>query len=431
LAHTALMNVIAARATSTLPTTPRDMHTMALTFTMLIESYMRLKDTSRAESLFIEMLSAKIKLDEYVYGSLVHGYISVGDMVMAETVIDKMIDNGITLNEVLCNMIIKAHFENKNVEAAERVYELVKGKQLLNEYIVTTMLDGYAQLRAPFAKVEKLFADSREYKVDYNEVVFTAFLKYFISVGNIKQAHEQFLHMMEYGQINHVTFNIMLQAFLQNGFFDTALELYEKVSQVLSPNIYIVNQMISYYLYINAVPSAEQFLQNAMMKHPGIVPDLTTYNLLLSAYARHSSKKKAEEIYKNILPALRLTPDEGTYHAMLSLYSNIGYMQDAEHYFNLLTRKEAIAYNSLMKTYVLRNKRIEKAEKLYREMKANNVEPTQHTFYTLLRGYIRTGNLSKAKEFVKKEVQPFLKLKNLRISPQLNEVVQEVNNTSG
>lgn len=127
------------------------------------------------------------------------------------------------------------------------------------------------------------------------------------------------------------------------------------------------------------------------MKYDGFKPDAVTFTTVFSACARLSKLKEGQEIHQELIGSgFELDTHVGT--SIVDMYGKCGQLQMARDFFEQLSRKSVVCWNSMIGGYALAND-ISLCFELFFRMKEEGINPTSTTLSSLLIVSSKTVNL--------------------------------------
>jgi len=141
----------------------------------------------------------------------------------------------------------------------------------------------------------------------------------------------------------------------------------------------------------------------AQMQEEGIAPNLVTMNTLIDACARSGRMAMCGEILETMQERHGVEPDRITFSTIVKGFSLAGELQQAIAVMESARRRgfpaDVIIINTILDGCSSRDK-FEMFDKLFADMVADGVRPTNFTLTVLIKRYGREGNVNKAVEMM-------------------------------
>ncbi|KVI11791.1 hypothetical protein Ccrd_009794 [Cynara cardunculus var. scolymus] len=175
-----------------------------------------------------------------------------------------------------------------------------------------------------------------------------------------------------------VQWNTTITNYMRSGQCDSALRMFEKMSQRTSVSW---NAMISGYLMNNRFDLARQMFEKMPER------DLVSWNVMITGCVRNGNLGMARKLFDQMPER-----DAVSWNAMLSGYAQNGYVEEARIIFDRMPNKNSISWNGILAAYV-QNGRIDDARKLFESNSAWDVI----SWNCLMGGYVRKKKLVDAR----------------------------------
>ncbi|KAJ8749769.1 hypothetical protein K2173_012320 [Erythroxylum novogranatense] len=369
---------------------------------MLITAYGKQGDFNRAESL-LGLMNKKGYLPNVVsYTALMEAYGRGGQYNTAEAIFRRMLSSGPEPSALTYQIILKTFVQGNKFKEAEKLFET-----LLNEE------------KSPLKPDQKMF-----------HMIIYMYRK----AGNYGKARKILPLMTQRGvPQSTVTYN-SLMSFETN--YKEVSNIYDQMQRSgLRPDV------VSYALLINAYGKArreeEALAVFESMLDAGVRPTHKAYNILLDAFAISGMVEQARIVFKrmrrdrprfkslmcSLLKPFLCTPDLCSYTTMLSAYVNASDMESAEKFFRRLKHDglepNVVTYGTLIKGYANVNN-LEKMMETYEKMQSSGIKANQTIFTTIMDAYGRNKDFGCAvswyKEMENNGISPDQKANNILMS---------------
>ncbi|KAG6428264.1 hypothetical protein SASPL_112515 [Salvia splendens] len=239
---------------------------------------------------------------------------------------------------------------------------------------------------------------------DVNAHVLSWLVIFYADSKMSSEAVQVFEHMRVCGYKPHVhACIVLLNSLVKEGL--TNLRDAEKVEELLIemesnnvvPDIFTYNTLIS--LYCKKGMHYEALCVQDRMERGGVCPDIVTYNSLVYSYCREDRMREALRLFKEIKGA---APNHVTYTTLIDGYCRVG---DIGKVLQLRGEMEAsglfpgvVTYNALLRK-LCEEGRMGDANKILNEMGDRKIEPDVVTCNTLINAYCKIGDMRSALKF--------------------------------
>ncbi|XP_057426960.1 pentatricopeptide repeat-containing protein At5g04780, mitochondrial [Lotus japonicus] len=266
-----------------------------------------------------------------------------------------------------------------------------------NEFTISSVLCECA-FRCAILECMQLHAFSIKASVDSNCFVGTSLLHVYAKCSSMKDAGRIFQSMPE---TNAVTWSSMMAGYVQNGFHEEALLLFQNaqlmgfeqdafmISSVVSAcaslatliegkqvhamscksgfdsNTYVTSSIIDMYAKCGCIKESYLIFQGVEVK------SIVLWNAMISGFARHACALEAMILFEK-MQQRGFFPDEVTYVSVLNACSHMGLHEEGQKYFDLMVKQHnlspSVRHYSCMVDILGRAGRIQQAYDLIERM---------------------------------------------------------------
>ncbi|CBQ70534.1 conserved hypothetical protein [Sporisorium reilianum SRZ2] len=274
----------------------------------------------------------KIPLNGKAYGLLIKSCNRSDDVDLAEFYLTQALERGITPRSSDFNLIIDMHVRKTNIDAALAVFDQMKDFGLQPDtYTYTILIHGFALRRDPDSAAHALRA--------------------MIAAGKSP---------------DRITYAALLNCFVESGLYESAIRLFawmqnQRDSRV-RPTIEVCNIILKAYV-LSSLPVQKVMKFVDTVRKLGLVPNASTYALMLQSACDAGLMDVAEEVFSEAESALPDLTGSGSRHGaniyhftiMIHGYLRLGDHQEAKDYFDEMQGRKltpsAITWSVMVHSY--------------------------------------------------------------------------------
>ncbi|KAF9919602.1 hypothetical protein FBU30_010769 [Linnemannia zychae] len=400
-------------------------------YDLLMECYMKRKDTTRATGVFQEMQNQGLKPEVTSFNILLKGHLDNRDSLATQRVLESLLLTDIQPNIYTFNLLMSGYLEMGDID---RVNGFYKG---LGEYGLTPNSKTYRILMKSYLRQGKidqiieLFSrlkespqpDLRPHSDDYRVL-----LQALVSHGRMTDALRVLREMTETAKTPVTTpiYNVFIAQYARDGELDKAWRIIDKIfASKLPPIDGSFNPLLRAYLDRRDFDKVSEITE--LMDRYGVTPSKATFDIMIHSTKASGNLEAAMQLYRK-MKIEGITPDVWTYNVLLDLLvSKLSPLSDnmkrkgdpkaikkyqIEEYIprieSLLkdmksreVRPDVVTYGILIHQYVLLQD-IEQAETLFHEMVKSGISPNAYAFNTLMNGFALIEEMDKAVELFRR-----------------------------
>lgn len=306
----------------------------------LIDMYAKCKCVDGARLVFDSLL---VK-DVVSWTSMAACYVNCGLPKEGLGVFREMGLNGVMPNPVTVSSVLPACSELKDLKLGREIHGfVVRNNMGRNVYVSSALVNMYASCLS-MREAELVFSSLSQRDIVSWNVILTAYF------GNkeFEKGIDLFYRRRERGQLNHASWNAVIGGCVQNGKNEMALRTL------------------------------------AEMQKEGFKPNFLTIASVLPAFTYLENLRGGREIHGYIFRH-RFTGDLIFMTALVYMYAKCGEMEKSYTIFNILERKDTVAWNTMIISYSMHGNGRE-ALLLFHRMIDSGVKPNSVTFIGVLSG---------------------------------------------
>ncbi|XVE93908.1 hypothetical protein REPUB_Repub01dG0234900 [Reevesia pubescens] len=302
-----------------------------------------------------QVIRSGFEMDLMVETSLIDMYGKCGNVDYGERVFDRIVHKNIVAwNAMLDGYVFNACFY-ESFSCVKKMQEV--GKLRPDAITMINLLPSCAQMGALLVG-KSIHASAIRKGFLPHLVLETALIDLYGSFGKLKLAEHVFVRIS--GK-NLASWNAMIAAYVQNGWYTEALQLFQHI------------------LY------------------ESVKPDAITIASVLPAYSELTSLSEGSQIHAFIIK-LGLSSNTIISNSITFLYAKSGDLQTARRYFEGMLCKDVVSWNTIIMAYAIHGfGRI--SIQLFLEMIENGIKPNKSTFVSLLSSCSISGMVDEGWEY--------------------------------
>lgn len=385
----------------------------ALILSAALRSCAALKLYGKVDEIWNIFLKAGFQPDRGAYGARINSLLFARNYDEIISVFDQMTKAGISPLANNLFAILTAYFAQEKWADVVSTYEKFPKVNLApDDKICNRVLFAYTKLGRK-DKVDELvkFMKSKNMKPDINGSSTQAAVK-----STQQQNNNNHYNQRQKPPANVAELNARLEEHIRNGQLEEANSLYNFTSQI-KPNNKTYGLLIRIFAFSGRAEQAEALYKK--MNQMNIPMDIETANAALKMMADLGSKKQFFKLLED-LPMIDLAPDENTYKiailyaasisqeetvdkyydkllglgfspdietciVMMKMYASLGEFKKVQGFYAQLGARREInleVYNTML--LLIGRRWYQKAEAIYQDMLAREVQPNEDTYYALI-----------------------------------------------
>ncbi|KAL6180137.1 hypothetical protein ACLB2K_046804 [Fragaria x ananassa] len=330
-----------------------------------------------ALSLFREMRSRELKIDDYTYPSVLNSFAALKEVKNAVAIHCLIVKTGFEVYQLVGNALVDMYAKLGNIEFAVEMFGYMPDKDVISW---TSLVTGYAQ-NGSHEKALKLFCEMRDAGI---------YPDHFIIASILSACAE--LTLLKFGQQIHANF----------------------IKSGLQASLSVDNSFLTLYAKCGCLEEALRVFDSMQ------VQNVITWTALIVGYAQNGRGKESLKFYNQML-ATGTQPDFITFIGLLFACSHAGLLEKGQYYFESMNRvygiKPGLEHYACMIDLLGRSGKLNEAEALVDEMA---VEPDGTVWKALLaacrvHGKIELGERAAENLFIlePKNAVPYVQLSNM------------------
>lgn len=302
-----------------------------------------------------QVIRSGFEMDLMVETSLLYMYGKCGNVDYAERVFDRIVHKNIVAwNAMIAGYVLNSCFY-ESFACAKKMQEV--GKLKPDAITMINLLPSCAQMRA-LLMGKSIHASAIRKGFIPHLVLETSLVDFYGRCAKLKLAEHIFMRI---NGKNLASWNAMIAAYVHNGRYTEALELFRHI------------------LY------------------ESVKPDAITIASVLPAYAELASLSEGKKIHAFSIK-LGLSSNTIISNSVTYLYAKCGDLQTARRCFDGMLCKDVVSWNTIIMAYAIHGFGRTSIQ-LFREMIENGIEPNKSTFVSLLSSCSISGMVDEGWEY--------------------------------
>lgn len=362
--------------------------------TALVESYGKLKQLEKAESV-VGMLRRKGKiLDRKVWNSLIEAYASSGCYEKARAAFNTMMRDGPSPTVDTMNFLLQALINDGRLD---ELYVVIQDLQdmgfKISKSSIILMLEAFAQSGNVF-EVKKIYHGMKAAGYLPTMHLYKVMIGLLSRAKHVMDVEAMVCEMEEAGFTpDLLIYNLLLKMYTKIEDYKKTVQIYQRIQESgLKPDEETYNTLI--LMYCRDCRPEEAALLMHEMRQFGLNPQLDTYKSLIAAFCKKLMIEQAEELFDGLKSVNKL--DRSFYHLMMKMYRTSGNHAKAENL--LVTMKESgieptAATMHLLMTSYGSSGHPEEAEKVLHSLKSTGSDLGTLSYSSVIDAYLKNGDL--------------------------------------
>merc|ERR1719235_172599 len=381
-----------------------------VSFNTVLKAYLGLGKLEEAHNLLREMSARGLPANKVTYNEMLHARVLAKDRRGMWTLLEEMSKTNVKPNAVTCSILLKSLTENSHRADAERVMALVEAtEEDMDEVLFSSVIEACIRLhRLDLLSDMMRKFETRGLSLSLTAPTYGSMIKAYGQSHDVERIWELWAEMNERGvKPTAITLGCMVDALVMNSQVEDAWTLVRDIladeQRSASVNTVIFSTVLKGFAMLRQTDKV--FAVHSEMCDRDIPCNTITYNTMFDACARCGTMDRVPELLENMRKS-KAEPDIITYSTLVKGFCLAG---DVDRAFRVLEEMKSdgkfapdeIMYNSLLDGCAKLH-RVEDAEGLLDDMRANSVSPSNYTLSILVKLFGRTRRLNQAFKVVER-----------------------------
>ncbi len=290
------------------------------------------------------------------------------------------------------NKLINLYSKHGQLEKARQQFDQMVERDVVSW---TAMLAAYAQ-HGHGKEALRLFKEMKAQGIQPNDVTFASALTACANVGDLEEGkalHAELLNNAEVKWDNIILQTALLNMYAKCGSLTDARHVFDTMKHQRNLQCWTA-MLVAYTQHGHGKEALRLFKE---MKAQGIIPDNVTFTSALTACANVGDLEEGKALHTELFNNNTIKPNTIVYTALLNMYVKCGSLADARHVFDTMKQLRNLqSWNMMLATYTHHGHGKE-ALQLFKEMKAQGIQPNNVTFVSALTACANVGDLEEGK----------------------------------
>lgn len=262
-----------------------------------------------------------------------------------------------------------------------------------------------ASLQGDWQLSLNLIKDMAEAAVEIDSVVYNTCLATCVAAGKVDEG-QRLLEEMENspGLADAITYNTLMKCYAKSGQMDQCYKVFERLKSRVAPSQVTYGILLDGFINENRLEDAAQVF-NTMVSTGGTM-NTVLFTTLIKGFARAGEVDQAMQVYEQMRNERNVTPDLITFSILIKANCDADRLEEAlkllEAMVNLNLRPDEVVFNNLL-AGCARMSNVKLGKRLYADMLACGIRPSNATFSILIRFFHQCKILDEAVEMLKNE----------------------------
>ena len=347
------------------------------------------------DSLLAREHQSSISPDAVSYATVINAHIELGEFLKGTDRYTEMISRGITPNVETINTIMKLYMRLKKPNDAIDCFDFFKEYNLNPDvYSYNTLMDAHIE-KADYTEAIGVFEVMQDNDVLPDCVTINTMMKLYLKVN---EPHNAILIHGLFKKYNipqdEYSFNILINAFTENGNYDKAFETFdEMIAKNYIPNASTINTIMKLHLKLKQPHQAIKAYK--LHKKYGVKENDYSFNILIKAFTEAGQYHKAIDVFHQMQNRPDVKMENVTISSIMHLYNKMKRPDKTIDTFELYQQYNIepgiYAYSCLINAYERQNN-IKAACDTIRMLHSKGIKCNSYTFQPVLATLSRRGD---------------------------------------
>lgn len=320
---------------------------------------------------------------------------------------------GIEYNRAVLNAVIDGLIKQKRVDQALSLLQYLKAehnydtKDLLDHQSYTSIVTGYIKT-GEYNEAYAVMNAMSEQGMPPTKYLLSAVLSGYASKGQVEQAQNKLETIPEF--LHDISlYNCIIHGYCNNGQWNEAYKVLEIIkSKNIVPDIVTFNTLLSGL--DQEVEDGKTAIQTILrqMKSLDITPNIVTYKILLRKYAQFPDGLPMIHETVAVMKKQGIHDSPETHALVINGYLKAKKFREAEELIVSLLKQgvtfKLVSFNNFLNALACQVPH-QSMEFIVQKMRQNNVTPDTATYGNLMRSLVHTGNVSKVESLIREMQQ--------------------------
>jgi len=383
---------------------PADCHQL---FSSLVTSSVRTAQTTETLELLRDFRSHGLRVDMSIFASVVKLCTSKHFFADCIAIYDAMAtEEGFSIEDrSVWSCLLFCAVESRAFQRCGFFFEKLRELGTPSQKDYWNMIRS-GSLHGDWQLLVRLLKDMKDCDVQIDSVIYNTILACCVSANQIDLARTLLQEMDEAGDVSDViTYNTLIKGYAKNRDLDNCFTIYEWMNRRgIKPSQVTFGILLDACINENQVDRAAQVFET--MTTEGCPMNTVLYTTLIKGFARLGKMDEAMKVFEQMKGEESVPPDLITFSILIKANCDAGRMESALELLagalHIGLKPDEVVFNNLL-AGCAKQANAELAQRLYEDMVASGIQPSNATFSILIRLYSQCKLLDEAVEMLRTE----------------------------
>ncbi|PON56700.1 Tetratricopeptide-like helical domain containing protein [Parasponia andersonii] len=374
-----------------------------VSWTTLIQCYVKTGFPREAVLTFFRMCDAKLKADEMTAVTVLSACSKLGDLTLGRKIHDYIVDNGVTFDVFVGNALVDMYLKCGDDDSARKIFDEMPVRNVVSW---NSLISGLGH-QGEFKDALDMFRKMQSVSVEPDDFTLVGVLNSCANLGLLELG--KWVHAyIDRNQVDADGFmgNALVDMYAKCGSIDQAFSVFQSMKR---RDVYSYTAIIvGFAMHGEAKRALDIF---AEMPQMGIKPDEVTFIGVLTACSHAGLVVEGKKYFEDISYVYNLRPQTEHYGCMVDLLGRAGLIEEAQELIgNMPMEPDAYVWGALLGACRIHG-HVELGEDVMKKLL--KVEPERDGAYVLMSNIYSSANKWRDAVKLRKE----MKEKNMKKTP--------------
>ncbi|KAH7554467.1 hypothetical protein ACOSQ2_028415 [Xanthoceras sorbifolium] len=342
----------------------------------LLNGYAEMGDGEKLMCLFYNINDMEIKFNKFTLSTVLKGCANSGDIRTGKVVHSLAVRLGYMLDEILTLTLLDMYSKCGSADEAIKVFKSIKEPNVVawNKIIISLEQQGHSQEAAKWFNLMGYLGFRP------NEFTLASLVSVATDIGDLHYGESVQACICKYGfEFETLIGNALVSMYMQNGLLFDGVRVFEIMTNKDSVSW---NALLSGFQGHETCSLGPRIFYEMLLK--GFKPNNITFNSVLRCCSSLSDVAFGRQVHAHIIKN-RLDDENFVGTALVNMYAKSGCLKDADVAFNILIKRNLVAWTTIISGYAQANQ-VEETLMCFSKMQHEGVKPNEFTLASCLNG---------------------------------------------